>query len=399
MLSGKNVILGVTGSISAYKAAFITRLLIKEGANVKVVMTKSAIDFITPLTLATLSQNEVFSDFTSSKEKGTWNNHVDLGLWADYMIVAPATANTLSKMADGLADNFLLAVYLSAKCPVYIAPAMDLDMYKHGSTKNNLDKLKSFGNKIIPAESGDLASGLSGEGRLAEPENIIEFLNQDIQKSKPLYGKNILISAGPTHEKLDPVRYLGNNSTGKMGFALAEKSYELGATVTVIAGPVNLSLKHKGINRVDIVSAKNMFDKITELSTKQDVVIMAAAVADYTPAEYSDIKIKKAAGDLSISLKRTSDILAHLGKTKKETQLLVGFALETNNELENAKKKIIKKNLDFIVLNSLNDKGAGFAHNTNKITIISKDNKATEFELKTKEEVANDILKYLITKL
>jgi phosphopantothenoylcysteine decarboxylase/phosphopantothenate--cysteine ligase len=399
MLSGKNIILGVTGSISAYKTAFIARLLIKEGANVKVVMTKSAIDFITPLTLATLSKNEVFSDFTSSKEKGTWNNHVDLGLWADYMIIAPATASTLSKMADGLADNFLLAVYLSAKCPVYIAPAMDLDMYKHGSTKNNLDKLESFGNKIIPAESGDLASGLSGKGRLADPENIIEFLNQDIQKSKPLYGKNILITAGPTHEKIDPVRYLGNNSTGKMGFALAERAYELGATVTLVAGPVNLSLKHKAINRLDVVSAQNMLDKVSAIVSQQDVVIMAAAVADYTPVDYSEIKIKKAADDLSFNLKRTTDILAHLGKSKKENQLLVGFALETNNEVENAKQKIVKKNLDFIILNSLNDKGAGFTHNTNKITIISKDNKTTEFELKTKEEVANDILKYLITKL
>lgn len=396
MLKGKNVVLAVTGSIAAYKSALIVRLLIKEGAQVKVVMTQSAIDFITPLTLSTLSNNPVFSEFTSSKEKGTWNNHVELGLWADFMLVAPATANSLAKMANGEANNFMMAVYLSAKCPVYIAPAMDLDMYKHASTKNNLDKLISFGNTIIYPESGELASGLEGEGRLAEPEHIIQFLNSDIRSKKSLYGKRVLVSAGPTHEPLDPVRFLGNRSTGKMGYELAEQAHELGAEVILVSGPVSLEIPNKGIKRIMVTTAQDMFDEITKLYDSVDVVIMAAAVADYTPLEVSDIKIKKKEEDLSIPLKRTKDILAFLGENKK-SQLLVGFALETNNELENAKNKIKKKNLDFIVLNSLNDKGAGFAHNTNKISIIGKDNNCINFELKSKKEVAQDILKHLIT--
>ncbi len=395
MLKGKNVVLAVTGSIAAYKSALIVRLLAKQGALVKVVMTKSAIDFITPLTLSTLSNNPVFSDFTSSKDKGTWNNHVDLGLWADYMVVAPATANTLSKMATGEVDNFMMAVYLSAKCPVYIAPAMDLDMYKHPSTKENISKLESFGNTIIYPESGELASGLEGEGRLAEPEHILSFLSNDIKSKKPLFGKRYLISAGPTHEPLDPVRFLGNQSTGRMGYALAQRAFELGADVTLVSGPVSLELPNAGIKRIMITSAEDMFGAMTEHYDSVDVVIMAAAVADYTPMEVSDIKIKKAEDDLKIPLKRTKDILAYLGENKK-SQTLVGFALETNNEVENAKKKITKKKLDFIVLNSLKDKGAGFAHNTNKISIIGKDNNVIDFELKSKLEVADDILQHLI---
>jgi len=395
MLKGKNVVLAVTGSIAAYKSALIVRLLVKQGALVKVVMTKSAIDFITPLTLSTLSNNPVFSDFTSSKDKGTWNNHVDLGLWADYMVVAPATANTLSKMATGEVDNFMMAVYLSAKCPVYIAPAMDLDMYKHPSTKDNISKLESFGNTIIYPESGELASGLEGEGRLAEPEHILSFLSNDIKSKKPLFGKRYLISAGPTHEPLDPVRFLGNQSTGRMGYALAQRAFELGADVTLVSGPVSLELPNAGIKRIMITSAEDMFGAMTEHYDSVDVVIMAAAVADYTPMEVSDIKIKKAEDDLKIPLKRTKDILAYLGENKK-SQTLVGFALETNNEVENAKKKITKKKLDFIVLNSLKDKGAGFAHNTNKISIIGKDNNVIDFELKSKLEVADDILQHLI---
>lgn len=399
MLNGKKILLGVSGSISAYKAAFLTRLFIKEGAEVKVVMTASATDFISPLTLATLSKNQVFSDFTESKEKGTWNNHVELGLWADYMVIAPATANTLSKMADGLADNFLLAVYLSAKCPVYIAPAMDLDMYKHPSTQENIKKLESFSNKVIYSESGELASGLEGQGRLAEPEHIVEYLINDIQSSKPLSGKKILVSAGPTHEAIDPVRYIGNRSTGKMGYAIAEQAHLLGANVTLVSGPVNLKVSSNFINLKKVVSANEMFQTITEISNQYDIVIMAAAVADYTPIEVSDKKIKKKEGDLTLNLKRTQDILAHLGKNKSQNQWLIGFALETDNEIENAKRKIEKKNLDFIILNSLQDKGAGFAHNTNKITILDKNNNKTDFELKSKEDVAKDILNYLIEKL
>ena len=398
MLQGKNVVLAVTGSIAAYKSALIVRLLIKEGAKVKVVMTKSAIDFITPLTLSTLAKSEVYSDFTSNKDKGTWNNHVDLGLWSDYMLVAPATANTLSKMASGEANNFMMAVYLSAKCPVFIAPAMDLDMYKHQSTKDNIEKLITFGNILIYPESGELASGLEGEGRLAEPEHIIDFLNNHIKSSQPLFGKKVLISAGPTHEALDPVRYLGNRSTGKMGYAIAEQAYELGAEVTLISGPVALKNPNKGIKRIFITSAQDLYSEMTNHFDESDIVIMAAAVADYTPKTVSDSKIKKKDGELVIELKRTQDILVGLSE-KKKSQFMVGFALETNNEQENAIKKRKKKSLDLIVLNSLNDKGAGFAHNTNKITIIGKDNNIIKFELKSKQEVAKDILNQIIKEI
>ena len=395
MLKGKKVVVAVTGSIAAYKSALIVRFLIKSGAEVKVVMTNSSHDFITPLTLSTLSKNPVYSEFTSSKEAGTWNNHVELGLWADIMLVAPATANSLSKMASGESDNFLMAVYLSAKCPVYIAPAMDLDMYKHPSTKENIEKLVSYGNMIIYPGSGELASGLEGEGRLAEPEEIIDFIHNDLRAKQPLFGKRMMVTAGPTHEALDPVRYLGNRSTGKMGFALAKKASELGATVTLIAGPVSLSTPTPSITRIDVVSASEMFEAVKAEFNNQDIVVMAAAIADYTPLVFSQKKMKKKEGELNIELKRTQDILAYLGQNKQK-QILVGFALETNNEKENAQGKLERKNLDFIVLNSLNDKGAGFAGDTNKVSILDRHNKTTEFELKSKEDVSGDILNYLI---
>lgn len=395
MLKGKKVVVAVTGSIAAYKSALIVRLLIKSGAEVKVVMTNSSHDFITPLTLSTLSKNSVYSEFTSSKEAGTWNNHVELGLWADFMLVAPATANSLSKMASGESDNFMMAVYLSAKCPVYIAPAMDLDMYKHPSTKENIEKLVSFGNVIIYPGSGELASGLDGEGRLAEPEEIIDFIHNDLRAKQPLFGKRMMVTAGPTHEALDPVRYLGNRSTGKMGFALAKKASELGATVTLIAGPVSLSTPNPSITRIDVVSASEMFEAVKAEFNNQDIVVMAAAIADYTPLVFSQKKMKKKEGELNIELKRTQDILAYLGQNKQK-QILVGFALETNNEKENAQGKLERKNLDFIVLNSLNDKGAGFAGDTNKVSILDRHNKTTDFELKSKEDVSGDILNYLI---
>jgi phosphopantothenoylcysteine decarboxylase / phosphopantothenate---cysteine ligase len=395
MLKGKKVVVAVTGSIAAYKSALIVRFLIKSGAEVKVVMTNSSHDFITPLTLSTLSKNPVYSEFTSSKEAGTWNNHVELGLWADIMLVAPATANSLSKMASGESDNFLMAVYLSAKCPVYIAPAMDLDMYKHPSTKENIEKLVSYGNVIIYPGSGELASGLEGEGRLAEPEEIIDFIHNDLRAKQPLFGKRMMVTAGPTHEALDPVRYLGNRSTGKMGFALAKKASELGATVTLIAGPVSLSTPNPSITRIDVVSASEMFEAVKAEFNNQDIVVMAAAIADYTPLVFSQKKMKKKEGELNIELKRTQDILAYLGQNKQK-QILVGFALETNNEKENAQGKLERKNLDFIVLNSLNDKGAGFAGDTNKVSILDRHNKTTDFELKSKEDVSGDILNYLI---
>lgn len=395
MLKGKKVVVAVTGSIAAYKSALIVRQLIKSGAEVKVVMTVSSHDFITPLTLSTLSKNPVYSEFTSSKESGTWNNHVELGLWADLLLVAPATANSLSKMASGESDNYLMAVYLSAKCPVYIAPAMDLDMYKHPSTKENIEKLLSFGNIIIYPESGELASGLEGEGRLAEPVEIIEFITQDLRAKQPLFGKKILITAGPTHEALDPVRYLGNRSTGKMGFYLAKKASELGAEVTLISGPVSLTTPNPSIQRINVISAQEMFEAVSAQFEHQHIVIMAAAVADYTPASFSQSKMKKKDGELSIELKRTQDILAHLGQNKRN-QILVGFALETNNERENAQGKLERKNLDFIVLNSLNDEGAGFASESNKVSILSKNNKSIDFELKSKEDVSVDILNYII---
>lgn len=395
MLDGKKIILAVTASIAAYKATYIIRDLIKLGASVKVIMTEASCSFITPLTLATLSKNPVLIDFTKEGNTGEWNNHVDLGLWADAFLVAPATANTLAKMVSGHADSFLLATYLSAKCPVFVAPAMDLDMFKHGSTTDNLKKLIQRKNNIIYPESGELASGLVGEGRLAEPENIVSFLVKYFEESQPLLGKKVLITAGPTYEPIDPVRFIGNHSSGKMGFALADRARKLGAEVTLVAGPVSLETPN-GVNRININTANDLFKTCKANYKKQDIIIMAAAVADYTPKSVSNIKIKKKADDWNIALEKTVDVLKWVGEHKLSEQFLVGFALETNNELENAQNKLVKKNLDFIVLNSLQNKGAGFKHNTNQISIVTKENKIIDFELKSKDEVAKDILQQVV---
>ena len=393
MLSGKKVLLGVTAGIAAYKTAYIVRLFIKAGAEVRVVMTPEAKEFVTPLTLSTLSKNEVVSSFTN-EEGETWNNHVDLGLWADFMLIAPATANTLSKMANGHSDNILLATYLSAKCPVYFAPAMDLDMYKHPSTKASLQKLEEFQNKMIPVGSGELASGLSGEGRMAEPEEIVQFITKDLQAQLPLYQKKILITAGPTYEAIDPVRFIGNHSSGKMGYAIAEEAASLGAEVILVSGPTALQVTHQNIKLVRVTSTQEMYEQVHQYYAEVNVAIAAAAVSDYKPKQIAHQKIKKSDAEISIELEKTQDILLSLGKAKKD-QLLVGFALETENEVENAKGKLARKNLDFIVLNSLNDKGAGFQAATNKIKIIYPD-QIKEFGLKSKQEVAKDILNEVI---
>ena len=399
VLSGKNILLGVTAGIAAYKSAFIVRLLIKNGANVKVVMTPSSKDFVTPLTLSTLSKNEVFSSFTNEDDDNAqWNNHVELGLWADLFIIAPATANTMSKMVNGTCDNLLLAVYLSAKCPVYYAPAMDLDMYRHPSTFASFKKLESYGNIQIPATEGELASGLIGPGRMAEPEAIISFVKNDILEKLPLKGKKILITAGPTFEAIDPVRFIGNHSSGKMGYALAEVAASLGAQVTLISGPVSLTITNSFIKVINITSAKEMYEETHNYFNDCDIAILSAAVADFSPKEKALQKIKKKEDTLVIEFEKTKDILASLGEIKKD-KFLVGFALETENELENAKTKLKKKNLDLIVLNSLNDKGAGFRTNTNKVTLITKDNKVYPFEVKPKKEVAIDILQHIIKQL
>mgnify|MGYP000253533451 CR=1 FL=1 len=400
VLSGKKILLGITAGIAAYKTASLVRLFIKLDAEVKVIMTPASKDFITPLTLSTLSKNPVHSTFydKEDKENELWNNHVDLGLWADYMVVAPATANTLSKMANGACNNLLLATYLSAKCPVYFAPAMDLDMYIHPSTKESLTKLKSFGNIIIPATSGELASGLIGEGRMAEPKDIVSFIENDILSKLPLKGKKILLTAGPTYEAIDPVRFIGNHSSGKMGFAIAKAAANLGAEVYLISGPSQQQIKHSLVHRIDVVSAKEMYTAAHKYFNEVNIAILSAAVADYTPKNVATQKIKKKDSTLDIELIKTKDILASLGKIKKN-QFLVGFALETNNELENAKGKLKRKNLDAIVLNSLQDKGAGFATDTNKITIIDKNLKEKSFELKSKVEVAKDIINEIIIRL
>lgn len=395
VLKGKKVLLGITGGIAAYKTAALVRLFVKAGANVKVVMTPAAKEFITPLTLSTLSKNEVFSSFTDEEdENAKWNNHVELGLWADFMLIAPATASTLSKMASGNSDNFLLATYLSAKCPVFFAPAMDLDMYKHPSTKNSFKKLQEYQNIMIPAGDGELASGLHGEGRMAEPEEIIQFLLKHFTENLPLKGKKILITAGPTYEAIDPVRFIGNHSSGKMGYEIAENAAKLGAEVTLISGPTHLNIDEKNINLIRVTSTREMYEAAHSHFENIDVFIAAAAVADYKPKVVADQKIKKKDDSLTLELTKTEDILASLG-SKKTNQKLVGFALETNNEVENARKKLKKKNLDFIVLNSLNDKGAGFKSDTNKISIIYPDKKK-DFDLKSKKEVAEDILTEII---
>jgi phosphopantothenoylcysteine decarboxylase/phosphopantothenate--cysteine ligase len=391
MLKNKNILVGVTASIAAYKSAFLVRLLIKAGANVKIVMTSAACEFITPLTLSTLSKNPVLIDFTKNKE-GEWNNHVELGLWADAFIIAPASANTIAKMANGICDNLLLAVYLSARCKVYVAPAMDLDMYKHKATNDNLKRLLSFGNGIINPGNGELASGLFGEGRMAEPEDIFTFIEQELKKDLPLKDKKVLVTAGPTYEAIDPVRFIGNHSSGKMGFAIAEEFAKQGAQVTLISGPTNLNVSDKNIKRIDIISADDLFEEATKVFRSMDIAVLSAAVADFKPSVPSGQKIKKTVAAKNIELIPTKDTLAELGKIKKIKQVLVGFALETENELSNAKDKIKRKNLDLIILNSLNDKGAGFKTDTNKVTIINKNNKSVKFELKNKSEVAKDIV-------
>ncbi|RZJ69847.1 MAG: bifunctional phosphopantothenoylcysteine decarboxylase/phosphopantothenate--cysteine ligase CoaBC [Flavobacterium sp.] len=392
VLSGKKIVLGVSGGIAAYKTAPLVRLFIKAGAQVQVIMTPASKDFVTPLTLSTLSKNPVHSTFYNEEdENAVWNNHVELGLWADYIIIAPATANTLSKMASGTADNLLIATYLSAKCPVYFAPAMDLDMYKHPSTLASFKALADYGNIIIPAESGELASGLSGEGRMAEPENIVAFLEKDIEGKLPLRGKKILITAGPTYEAIDPVRFIGNHSTGKMGFDIANAAVEQGAEVILVSGPTHLQASHNGIKLIRVTSAQEMYDACHEHFASVDVAIAAAAVADYRPKNVAPQKIKKADAEFTLQLEKTRDILSSLGEIKKQ-QFLIGFALETENEIENAKGKIRKKNLDLIVLNSLNDEGAGFGKPTNKVTFIDSDFNIEPLELKSKEEVATDII-------
>ena len=393
MLKGKKIVLGVTGSIAAYKAAMLLRLLVKEGAEVQVVMTPFAKEFIAPLTLSTLSGRPVMCDFFNAAD-GSWNSHVELGLWADAMIVAPATAATLGKMANGIADNLLVTTYLSMKAPVFIAPAMDLDMYAHPSTQRNIEILKGYGNTIIEAASGELASHLEGKGRLEEPEKIVQVLKDFFFESCDLKGRKVLVTAGPTYEKIDPVRFIGNYSSGKMGFAIAGECARRGADVTLVAGPVSLATPHPSINRIDVESANEMYDATVGAFPSCDVAILSAAVADYRPAVQADKKIKRTASDMTIELQANKDIAAALGGMKTPEQHLVGFALETNNGEMNAKEKLAKKNLDFIVLNTLEDKGAGFACDTNKVTIIGKDSK-TEYPLKSKKEVAKDIVSHL----
>jgi phosphopantothenoylcysteine decarboxylase/phosphopantothenate--cysteine ligase len=396
VLSGKKILLGISGGIAAYKTAHLVRLLIKAGAQVQVVMSPASLHFVTPLTLATLSKRPVYSTFyDEDDEKGAWNNHVELGLWGDLMLIAPATANTLSKMANGTCDNLLIATYLSAKCPVYFAPAMDLDMYKHPSTLESFHKLQSFENILIPAEKGELASGLSGEGRLAEPENIVAFLENDLFRQLPLKGKKIMVTAGPTYEAIDPVRFIGNHSSGKMGFDIALQAAKKGAEVVLITGPTHLQIENSQITLVKVVSAQEMYDACHQYYQDMDVAIAAAAVADYRPKNIALQKIKKDEATLSLTLEKTADILASLGKQKNK-QFLIGFALETENEIENAKLKIQKKNLDLIVLNSLNDTGAGFAQPTNKVTFIDCDFNVEPMELKSKEAVAFDIVTKII---
>lgn len=400
-LSGKKIILGITGGIAAYKTTHLTRLFIKAGAHVKVIMTPASCAFVAPLPLATLSKNPVAIDMINKGDGAPiWNNHVELGLWADFMVIAPATANSMAKMANGICDNLLLATYLSAKCPVFFAPAMDLDMYKHRTTQKNIDSLISFGNILIPAESGELASGLVGEGRMAEPETIMAQMEDYIGKNLPLKGKRVLITAGPTYEAIDPVRFIGNHSSGQMGIEIADKAAALGATVTLVLGPTSIQPKSNNIHIISVVSARDMFDACVASFAEQDIVIGAAAVADYRPKKIADQKIKKTSDSeiMHLELEQNPDILAFLGAQKKQ-QFMVGFALETQNELENAKKKIKSKNLDLIVLNSMNDKGAGFAKSTNKVTFIDRSFNVVDMPLKSKMEVAQDILQEIISKI
>ncbi len=397
-MRGKKILLGITGSIAAYKSALLVRLLVKAGAEVKVVMTKAAIDFITPLTLSTLSKNPVYSEY-ANQETGEWSNHVELGLWADAFVIAPASANTISKMANGVCDNLLLAVYLSAKCKVFFAPAMDLDMHKHPATQENIARLVSFGNQLISATSGELASGLPGEGRMEEPELIIDALEKYFNADLPLKGKKALVTAGPTFEAIDPVRFIGNRSSGKMGYAIAEELATQGADVLLVSGPGNLSVINSRITRVDIESAEEMLNACMKDFSEKDIIVMSAAVADYKPADVASEKLKKKNNEMPLPLIPTQDILALTGEKKGKKQFIVGFALETENELENAKGKLQKKNLDLVVLNSLKDEGAGFNHDTNKITIIDKKGSEYNFGLKSKQEVAKDLVNLIITNI
>lgn len=398
MLENKKIVLGITGGIAAYKACNLARLLIKKGAEVQVVMTPSAKEFITPLTLSTLTHKPVVSEFFDRRD-GSWHSHVDIGLWADAMIIAPATASSIGKMANGIADNMLITTYLSMKAPVFVAPAMDLDMYAHPSTQQNIQRLVSYGNHIIEPGTGFLASKLEGKGRMEEPEKIVEVLEKHFSKQQSLTGKSVLITAGPTYEKIDPVRFVGNYSSGKMGYALAEACAKQGAEVTLVSGPVMLQTKHPAIRRIDVESAQEMYDAATTHFPQADIAILSAAVADFTPETTADKKIKRKGDELVLNLRPTQDIAAALGAIKNENQLLVGFALETDNEVQNAQDKMKRKNFDFIVLNSLQDKGAGFRVDTNKITIIDRQQGTTAYETKSKQEVAEDIVEYIVSKL
>jgi phosphopantothenoylcysteine decarboxylase/phosphopantothenate--cysteine ligase len=398
MLNGKKIVLGICGSIAAYKSAVLTRLLVKASAEVKVIMTPAAADFITPLTLSTLSKNPVLTDFIKDKT-GQWNNHVELALWADAIVIAPATANTIAKIANGFCDNLLLAVYLSSRCPVFLSPAMDLDMLQHPATRINFERIKSFGNYIIEPGFGELASGLVGTGRMAEPEEIVEKLTAFFSAKRRLEGKKVLVTAGPTHEAIDPVRFIGNHSSGKMGFAIADALADEGADVNLISGPTFQKITNPSVKVTQVISAEDMFNECSRLFQNSDVTVLSAAVADYRPVIKAAQKIKKKDENLILELTKTHDIAASLGRLKHNGQVLVGFALETEDEKANAQKKIDSKNFDLIVLNSLNDKGAGFGHDTNKITIIDREHRSKEYQLKSKKEAARDIVEAIVAKL
>jgi phosphopantothenoylcysteine decarboxylase/phosphopantothenate--cysteine ligase len=398
MIKGKKILLGITGSIAAYKSATLVRLLVKEGAEVKVVMTDAAKDFITPLTFSVVSKNPVASTF-ANKETGEWTNHVALALWADVMVIAPTSANTMGKMANAICDNILLATYMSARCPVFISPAMDLDMWKHPATVANIDKLKSVGNVIITPAYGELASGLTGEGRMEEPENIFSQLENFFSREKTFSKKKVLVTAGPTYENIDPVRFIGNRSSGKMGYAIADEFARQGADVVLVSGPSSEKIRNSNIHKVEVESAKEMYDACMMYGPASEIIVMAAAVADFRPEAAASEKIKKQNNSLVLSLTATDDVLSELGRRKKNGQLLVGFALETTDEIQNAKEKLRKKNLDMIVLNSLKNSGAGFNHDTNKVSVISSDMNVIEFELKSKAEVAKDIVHSIVDHL
>jgi phosphopantothenoylcysteine decarboxylase/phosphopantothenate--cysteine ligase len=398
VLNGRKIVLGVCGSIAAYKAAMLTRLLVKAGCSVRVIMTQSALDFVGQLTFSTLSKNPVLHEFKRD-EDGTWNNHVEIGLWADALVIAPCSANTLAKFAHGICDNLLTAVYLSARCPVFLAPAMDLDMLAHPSTRSNFDRLRSFGNHLIDTGFGELASGLTGDGRMAEPEDILKYLEDALARGERLRGKRALVTAGPTQEAIDPVRYIGNRSSGKMGFAIAEQLARLGAKVHLVTGPTGLHTTHPAIDVTHVVSAQEMYEACVSVFPETDIAVLAAAVADYRPEVQHKQKMKKTADLTALSLVPTKDIAATLGGMKKNGQFVVGFALETDNEKDNAIGKLTSKNLDMIVLNSLRDEGAAFGHDTNKVTIIDREQNSVSYELKSKREVAQDIVHAILEKI